>query len=232
MATLKEQSKQLEALINQQKESGSTDSLSGELETPELETVPSFDVDYEKLYKECRSRAKITVDTMAAHILGEAALQEAYVKDKKKQDIITLSDLYYQLELTILVLKSNIENVRMSGGSPRLYETFVQLSKNQTEINKQVIATESVIRQTYTALKHEIITKRNEEENEQIALQEGSSYLELSEPDNKDSEQEQVPVYRGTKQLILDKLKEKKEAILELKEQDLSEADFEEVEDR
>lgn len=226
MATLKEQSKQLEELIKRQKETtGPVDSsIVDPLSTPELEQTPLFDIDYDNTYSRCKRRARRTITVMAKHILGTDDLDELYAKDKQEQDIHSLADLYYQADLNTTVLKSNIESIRMSGGTPRLYETFVQLSKNQTEINKQIIATENVIRQTYTAIKHEILTKKREDEEGQYVL-EGPKPLGIEEGND-----EKVPVYRGTKQLIMDKLREKKDAVKEImSDEEIGEADFEET---
>lgn len=224
MASLKDQSKQLEELIKQQKES--VDSLSIESSSnvdPELEETPQFEIDYDDIYRVCRLNARRTVKSMSKHILGKEALSEDYVKDKQAQDIVTLTDLYYQLELTLVVLKSNIENIRMSGGTPRLYETFVQLSKNQTEINKQALATEAVIRQTYIDLKHEIMIRQREEDGLTELGDSSSNNLMLEAP-NSQAQNDNV-IYRGTKKLILEKLRAKKEAEKLLAE----DASFEEV---
>ena len=58
-----------------------------------------------------------------------------------------------------------MECVRTGGGSPRMFETFTQISKNIMDINKQIVSTEAVLRQMYINLKGEIMDINRHKEN-------------------------------------------------------------------
>ena len=140
---------------------GTSTDISNELPEPE----PLFDVYYDHQEKKLRRRARRTVQKVVRHIVPEELENNEYLRDKMDQDITTLTDLYYQREMNMIMQKSNMECVRTGGGSPRMFETFTQISKNIMDINKQIVSTEAVLRQMYINLKGEIMDINRHKEN-------------------------------------------------------------------
>ena len=203
MSTIKSDRKDFEMLLNGivPLNTGQTDVPS----TPAAAAVDSnpdgfpvekqFEFDYDGTKKTLRKRARKTVNNILEHILPESMLQEDYVKDKMEQDINTLADLYFQVELNSIMQRSLVENVSRGNTMPRTYEVFSGLTDRIQALNKQIVSTEQQIRRTYMDLKIEIREKNTEKaeslsSSNQQALTEGkgiviSSSKQLIEMANK-----------------------------------------------
>lgn len=213
--SLKTDAKDLENLINASTGANSTghsnilgDQFMGS-DLPDMEPEPTFEINYDRLDKLARRKARSTVIKIAKHIIPTEILEDDYIKDKIKQDIDTLSGLYLQHELNLTVLKSNIETIRYSGGGPRLYESYVQISKNQTELNKQIVQTETVLRQTYTVLKHEARSRKVEEQK--LLSSEGGETLSIGPGEAVITGK----IHRGSKTILEEMQKAKLKAYVE-----------------
>lgn len=130
-----------------------------------------FEYDYETSKKTLRKRARKTVNNILKHILPESMLEEDYIKDKMEQDINTLADLYFQVELNSIMQRSLVENVSRGNTMPRMYEVFSGLTDRIQALNKQIVSTEQQIRRTYMDLKIEI-REKNMEKTEAISISE------------------------------------------------------------
>lgn len=164
MATLKEKTKELEELIQSQTDSmGTPISVGLENDVPELEPTPIIEIKHPNIRNTAKSRASQTITTIISHILPKEYHKETYIVDKKKQDIETLTTLYIQQEYITIMIKANVDAVATSGGSPRMFETFSGLEKTMMDLNKQILATETVLRSTYNSLKTEIDYRKRQE---------------------------------------------------------------------
>lgn len=143
------------------------------------EPEPLFDIDYNKEDRKYRRKARRTVTRLIQHMIPTEYFEEDYIKDKMEQDIDTLANLYWQYEMNKVMIKANMEGTRIGGGSPRMYETFVQLSKNMNEINKQILQTETVIRQTYVMIKGEVQQMKQQNANIKQLENQKENVLEL-----------------------------------------------------
>lgn len=121
-----------------------------------------FDFDYDSLRKGTRKKCRKTVLNIVNHILPDDLIQEEYIQDKVEQDIDTLTDLYVQVEVNVLMQRSIVTAVSRGNAIPRNYEVFGQLTDKIQSINKQILNTEQTIRKTYIDLKFEIRDKENE----------------------------------------------------------------------
>lgn len=122
-----------------------------------------FDFDYEGTKKTLRKRARKTLSNIIEHILPAEMLEEDYVKDKMEQDINTLADLYFQVELNNVMQRSLVENVSRGNTMPRMYEVFSGITDRLQALNKQIVSTEQQIRRTYMDIKMEIREKTTEQ---------------------------------------------------------------------
>lgn len=170
MSTIKSDRKDFEMLLNgiAPVADSSSASTTVQANTPQVDAADGFtvekqfDFDYEGTKKALRKRARKTLGNIIEHILPPEMLEEEYVKDKMEQDINTLADLYFQVELNNVMQRSLVENVSRGNTMPRMYEVFSGITDRLQALNKQIVSTEQQIRRTYTDIKMEIREKNTE----------------------------------------------------------------------
>ena len=175
MSTIKQDRKDLEALLNGISPIQSSPTTQPTAQAPAGQPVAAtvvdttadtplaaekiFDFDIDAVRKGLRKKARKTVLNIVKHILPDDMIEEEYVQDKIEQDIETLTDLYMQAESNKIMQGSIINSVSRGNNMPRMYEVFGQLTDKISGINKQIISTEQTIRKTYVDLKFEIRDK-------------------------------------------------------------------------
>lgn len=189
MSTIKQDRKDLEALLNGISPIQSSPTTQPTVQAPVGQSVTAtvvdttadtplaaekiFDFDIDAVRKGLRKKARKTVLNIVKHILPDDMIEEEYVQDKIEQDIETLTDLYMQAESNKIMQGSIINSVSRGNNMPRMYEVFGQLTDKISGINKQIISTEQTIRKTYVDLKFEIRDKIAEDignnDNNQLA---------------------------------------------------------------
>ena len=189
MSTIKQDRKDLEALLNGISPIQSSPTTQRTAQAPVGQPVAAtvvdttadtpltaekiFDFDIDAVRKGLRKKARKTVLNIVKHILPDDMIEEEYVQDKIEQDIETLTDLYMQAESNKIMQGSIINSVSRGNNMPRMYEVFGQLTDKISGINKQIISTEQTIRKTYVDLKFEIRDKIAEDignnDNNQLA---------------------------------------------------------------
>ena len=189
MSTIKQDRKDLEALLNGISPIQSSPTTQPTAQAPVGQPVAAtvvdttadtplaaekiFDFDIDAVRKGLRKKARKTVLNIVKHILPDDMIEEEYVQDKIEQDIETLTDLYMQAESNKIMQGSIINSVSRGNNMPRMYEVFGQLTDKISGINKQIISTEQTIRKTYVDLKFEIRDKMAEDignnDNNQLA---------------------------------------------------------------
>lgn len=189
MSTIKQDRKDLEALLNGISPIQSSPTTQPTVQAPVGQSVAAtvvdttadtplaaekiFDFDIDAVRKGLRKKARKTVLNIVKHILPDDMIEEEYVQDKIEQDIETLTDLYMQAESNKIMQGSIINSVSRGNNMPRMYEVFGQLTDKISGINKQIISTEQTIRKTYVDLKFEIRDKIAEDignnDNNQLA---------------------------------------------------------------
>ena len=189
MSTIKQDRKDLEALLNGISPIQSSPTTQPTAQAPVGQPVAAtvvdttadtplaaekiFDFDIDAVRKGLRKKARKTVLNIVKHILPDDMIEEEYVQDKIEQDIQTLTDLYMQAESNKIMQGSIINSVSRGNNMPRMYEVFGQLTDKISGINKQIISTEQTIRKTYVDLKFEIRDKIAEDignnDNNQLA---------------------------------------------------------------
>lgn len=189
MSTIKQDRKDLEALLNGISPIQSSPTTQPTVQAPVGQPVAAtvvdttadtplaaekiFDFDIDAVRKGLRKKARKTVLNIVKHILPDDMIEEEYVQDKIEQDIETLTDLYMQAESNKIMQGSIINSVSRGNNMPRMYEVFGQLTDKISGINKQIISTEQTIRKTYVDLKFEIRDKIAEDignnDNNQLA---------------------------------------------------------------
>ena len=134
---------------------------SGEL--PELDQDPTFNIDYDKLQKDCNKRAKKLLKQSSGLVMGDELVKDnTYLKQKIETDVISLAGMLYQMEITKIIQRDLTEEVSHGAKSPRMYEVFSTLVKVISENNKQLIQTLEALKETYVSLRG-TIEERNAE---------------------------------------------------------------------
>ena len=150
----------LEKMINQSPESIDKNSPTN---TPELAMEPAFDIDFNKLQKNCDQRARKRIHNVTGFLLSDELVKEnPYLRNKMQVDVISLGGMLYQLEVNKTMQTTLMEEVRAGALHPRMFEVFGQLSKTIGELNKQLLQTVEAIKITYRDLKEDIREKNQD----------------------------------------------------------------------
>jgi hypothetical protein len=158
----KEERDKLEKLIE-----GAEDTLRGNtpnpLDIPELQSEPTFDIDYDQLQKDCDKQAKKLLKGATGLMIGDEMTKgNSYLKEKIKTDVISLAGMLYQMELFKTIQKDMMEEVKHGAKHPRMYEVFTTVGKNISENNKQLLQTVEAIKETYINLKQNIMERNDD----------------------------------------------------------------------
>lgn len=161
MSTIKEERDKLGKMIAETQDHIGNVPSPGEI--PEIDQSPSFDIDYDKVQKNCDKQAKKLLKNATGLFIGdEMTKNNPYLRDKIKTDIISLGGMLYQMEIKIVMQRDLMEEVRHGNKAARMYEVFGILGKVISEDNKQVLQTVEAIKETYISLKLNI-EERNDE---------------------------------------------------------------------
>lgn len=175
---IKEETEELKSLINAtsstsdavSKELGSS-SLPTELEDPE----PIFEIDYSKEMKEAKGKAKASIKVLVSSIVSKDFLNSSYIKDKINQDAEQLGKLFYQQRMIEIMQEANMNSVGKGNVSARMIEVFTLLSKNHSDISKQISDFQTSIRKSYIDIVLDLKEKEREDnsnKNNQKAIEE------------------------------------------------------------
>lgn len=163
MSSIKSQAEEIKKLLSQSLSMSNT--VDNDINT-ELEPAPLFEVDFDKMHSNIKKQARRTIQKIIKHIIPLEILENcdksAYIKEKMEVDTITFAGLLYQLRCNEIMEKTLMEEVGRGNPSPRLFETFTQISKNIADTNKQILLTEEELRKTYLSIKYEIRDRDNE----------------------------------------------------------------------
>ena len=165
---IKDEREELEKMINQSSENISKDPAGG---APELGMEPAFDVDFVKLQRTCDKKARKMIGNATGFMLSDELVKEnPYLKNKMEVDVISLSGMLYQLEVSKTMQTALMEEARAGALHPRMFEVFGTLTKTIGELNKQLLQTVEAIKVTYRDLKMDI-----REKTQDMAALEGGS---------------------------------------------------------
>lgn len=138
-------------------------------DTPELDNENlAFDIDYEVLEKRCKKQAKKLIKSQTGLMVTDDGVRNnPYLKEKLFIDIISLSGMLYQVEVTKIMQKDLIEEVRHGAKHNRMYEVFSGLTKTIADMNKQLLQTVEAIKSTYKDLRYDF--QEMQEESKQLS---------------------------------------------------------------
>lgn len=213
---IKDESKELSDLLQATaRENSFVSSQLEESELPEeLQPEPVFEFDYDKQMRVARKAARKSIVKIVKSVVPDSFANSDYIKEKIDEDADQLGKLYYQ-QLTIETMqKANMEAVSKGNLSPRMFEVFTQLSKNHSDIAKQITEHQIVLRKTYIDIVFDMKRKLEEERG-----QNGTKAIEGQQSHGP----AELNTFTSTKELI--------HKMHELKKKKILEQPFEEVKD-
>lgn len=163
---VKEETKELESLINAtsdvskavQQKLG-TEELPTELEDPES----IFEWDGEKEMHIAVKKARKSIIVLVNSIVPKNYLNSNYIKDKLEQDAQQLGRLLCQQRSIELMQSTNMNAVGKGNLGARMFEVFTLLSKNHSDIAKQISDFQTSLRKSYIDIVLDLKAKMREE---------------------------------------------------------------------
>lgn len=177
----------------------------------ELQPEPSFTIDYKKEKKKYRKQAKKDVIHMVSSIVPNDVLESPIIQNKIEQDAIQLANLYWQQKMIEVVLEANMDSIGQGNLSPRMFETFTQISKNHSDISKQIADFQINMRRNYNEMKWDIRSKKDDDLNQGNLLGSVDNTIKIVE------EQQKENMYLGSRDVIKSIMEQKKKNFIENK---------------
>ena len=201
MATIKGTSNALGGLINKINGAISAPISSGfgssnididdSIPTNMLNPEPVFKINYKSTQKQCIKKAKDQLLKMIKEVVPTIMQNSTMILDKVEQDAEQLGNLYYEYLKTDKVIQANMDALGRGEISPRLFEVYAKLSKQQSDLSQQINELQNIMRKNYIdtyldlqqkdeAEEQYAISSRNEEKPKAITQSEESNDIEKS----------------------------------------------------
>ena len=143
------------------------------------------------------------------------------ILDKVEQDAEQLGHMYYESIRTDKVIQANMDALGRGEISPRLFEVYAKLSKQQSDLAQQITIVQNNMRKNYIDMYLDLQQKDNVEENLAIGSSKHTSKTPALE-ENKDEPGKLENVIMGTGNVAKMLQEKKKQALI---------AKFQEVKD-
>lgn len=203
----RDESKELEKLIQSSGLSFDQCKTIIDKDPEELEPEPAFEVDYEKEKKSCMKHARQDIKFLVQSVVPNDVINSPVIRNKIDQDAIQLGKLYWQQKMIETVLEANMDSIGRGNLSPRMFETFTQISKNHSDIAKQIADFQVTMRKNYNEMKWDIRSKKDDDMNVQ-QLESGNKVKIIAEQKNEN-------MYLGSRDIISTLSEFKKQKMLE-----------------
>lgn len=192
----------------------SSQELPTELEDPD----PIFIWDATKENSQARKKARKSIKVLISSIVPSNFLDSSYIQDKLEQDADQLGKLFCQQKSLEVVQAAEMNAIGKGNLSPRMFETITMISKNHSDISKQISEFQNQLRKNYIDIVLDLKHKTEEEEMLQAGGLKQQKLIENKEEDKFKN------VFVGSNEL-LEKLHQKK---LEKHSKEVEEAEFKE----
>jgi len=177
MATIKGTSNALGNLINKiNAGSGTTAPVSSgfggtpididdSIPTNMLNPEPVFKINYKSTEKQCVKKAKEQLMKIVKEVVPTILQNSTMILDKVEQDAEQLGHMYYESIRTDKVIQANMDAIGHGEISPRLFEVYIKLSKQQSDLAQQITIAQNNMRKNYIDTYLDLQQKDNAEEN-------------------------------------------------------------------
>lgn len=199
----KDESKELQDLINLASLSFDQAKSIIDMNPEELEPEPAFEIDYKKEKKKYKKRARKDVLHLVQSIVPNDVIESPIIQNKIEQDTVQLANLYWQQKMIEIVEQANMDSIGQGNLSPRMFEVFTQISKNHSDIAKQIADFQVTMRKNYNEMKWDIRSKKDDDQN--IPRLESGNSVKIIE------EQKNENMFLGSKSMINEIIKIKRE---------------------
>ena len=208
----KDESKELQDLINMSGLSFDQAKTIIDKNPEELNPEPVFEIDYKKEKKKYKKKARRDVINLVKSIVPNDVIESPIIQNKIEQDTGQLANLYWQQKMIEAVLEANMDSIGKGNLAPRMFEVFTQISKNHSDIAKQITDFQVMMRKNYNEMKWDIRAKIDDDQN-LPALNAKKEEIKIID------EQKNENMFLGSKSLISDIVNiKKKEALKNKKE--------------
>lgn len=200
MATIKGTSNALGGLINKINSASSTPISSGfgnidiDDSIPENMLQPERVIDkinYKSVQKQCIKKAKEQLVKIVKEVVPSLLQNSTMILDKIDQDAEQLGNMYYEYFKSDKVIQANMDAIGRGELSPRLFEVYAKLSKQQSDLSQQINELQNTMRKNYIdsyldlqqkdeAEEQYSITSKNENKQKAIEYQQESNIKESS----------------------------------------------------
>lgn len=154
-------------------------------------------LDYQKIKFECDDNAAKIVNSMASMYLTENAIKNVpYVTNKLCVDIITLSNLLFQMDTAKQAMIKLFEEIDSGNIQPRTFEVLSQMQKSNMEISKHLNQFMITMESNYKTLREDHRNIRNDDE---LAT---TNEFEIVEPKFVDKDVPKMYQMKGPKDML------------------------------
>lgn len=222
MATIKGTSNALGGLINKINSAGSSAPVSsgfgGDIDiddsipTNMLNPEPVFKINYKSTQKQCIKKAKDQLIKIVREVVPTLLQNSTMILDKVEQDAEQLGNLYYEYVKTDKVIQANMDALGHGEISPRLFEVYAKLSKQQSDLSQQINEMQNIMRKNYIDTYLDLQQKDEAEERFAITAEKPKS---LNAPtETVDNTEPGSNTIVGTENIIKMMAEKKKQALI------------------
>jgi hypothetical protein len=177
MATIKGTSNALGNLINKINAGSGTSApassgfggapidIDDSIPTNMLSPEPVFKINYKSTEKQCVKKAKEQLMKIVKEVVPTILQNSTMILDKVEQDAEQLGHMYYESIRTDKVIQANMDALGRGEISPRLFEVYAKLSKQQSDLAQQITIVQNNMRKNYIDTYLDLQQKDNAEEN-------------------------------------------------------------------
>jgi len=218
MATIKSTSNALGGLINKINNAspissgfGSPVDIDDSIPTNMLNPEPVFKINYKSTQKQCIKKAKDQLMKMIKEVVPTILQNSSMILDKVEQDAEQLGGLYYEQLKTDKVIQANMDALGRGEISPRLFEVYAKLSKQQSDLAQQITEMQNIMRKNYIDTYLDLQQKDEAEEQFAISAKKESPKAITMQEDNNEKSSNTVV---GTENIIKMMAEKKKQALI------------------
>ena len=145
--------------------SGSSIDIDDSIPTNMLNPEPVFKINYKSTEKQCIKKAKEQLMKIVKEVVPTILQNSTMILDKVEQDAEQLGHMYYESIRTDKVIQANMDALGRGEISPRLFEVYAKLSKQQSDLAQQITIVQNNMRKNYIDTYLDLQQKDNAEEN-------------------------------------------------------------------
>jgi hypothetical protein len=158
---------------------------------------PQVYVDFDKVQDEMHDHAQKVIDSYVDFwIMDESLRTNDVIQNKRKMDILNLSDMLFSIWSSMYSLKKVLCEIDTGNINPRLIDTQTALLNKKKDYNEKLALMQVYLNDSYKAIKNQYEMKRTTDGERALATPDASHSMSATEVLND-------VVSRGQKDLLL-----------------------------